>query len=78
MYSFSTAILKVKLGEKMTRKSWNGEGQYIELGQNVRCTNAHDEEVSCDQAIVFHGTSGVQIGWLASQGDMLADDWVEA
>lgn len=27
------------------------------------------------KALAFVGTSGVQIGWLASQADMLADDW---
>ena len=27
------------------------------------------------QALAFVGTSGVQMGWLASQADMLADDW---
>ena len=26
-------------------------------------------------AIAFNGTSGVQLGWLASQADMLAQDW---
>lgn len=24
----------------------------------------------------YVGTSGVQMGWLASQADMLAEDWV--
>ena len=28
-----------------------------------------------NQAFAFVGTSGVQIGWLASQADMLANDW---
>lgn len=28
-----------------------------------------------NQALAFVGTSGVQLGWLASQADMLADDW---
>ena len=27
------------------------------------------------KAIAFVGTSGVQIGWLASQSDMLSGDW---
>jgi len=27
------------------------------------------------QALAFCGTSGVQMSWLASQTDMLADDW---
>ena len=28
-----------------------------------------------NKAFAFVGTSGVQMGWLASQADMLADDW---
>lgn len=28
-----------------------------------------------NRAIAFVGTSGVQIGWLASQADMLSEDW---
>ena len=31
-----------------------------------------------NQAIAFVGTSGVQMGWLASQADMLAEDWMFA
>jgi hypothetical protein len=31
-----------------------------------------------NMAVAFVGTSGVQMGWLASQADMLADDWVFA
>ena len=28
-----------------------------------------------NNAIAFVGTSGTQLGWLASQADMLAEDW---
>lgn len=28
-----------------------------------------------NRAFAFVGSSGVQMGWLASQADMLADDW---
>ena len=28
-----------------------------------------------NKAIAFVGTSGVQLGWLASQSDMFAEDW---
>ena len=28
-----------------------------------------------NKVIAFVGTSGVQLGWLASQADMLAEDW---
>ena len=36
--------------------------------------NANHEAIG-NHAFAFVGTSGVQMGWLASQADMLADDW---
>ena len=36
--------------------------------------NAEHDAIG-NQALAFVGTSGVQMGWLASQADMLADDW---
>lgn len=49
-----------------------------------RYKTADNEIVNCEHdaignmAVVFVGTSGVQMGWLASQADMLAEDWVFA
>ena len=67
---------------KVARKGWNGKSQYIELASNISYVNAGKEIVNCEhndignKAIAFVGTSGVQMGWLASQADMLAEDWV--
>lgn len=36
--------------------------------------NAHHNNI-VNKALAFVGTSGVQLGWLASQADMLAEDW---
>lgn len=36
--------------------------------------NAEHDAIG-NRALAFVGTSGVQMGWLASQADMLADDW---
>lgn len=78
---FSLAIEAVKKGKRVARKGWNGKNQYIELAMNISYVNAAGEVVNCDHdaigstAIAFVGTSGVQLGWLASQADMLADDW---
>lgn len=36
------------------------------------------EQNDANMAVAFVGTSGVQMGWLASQADMLAEDWVFA
>lgn len=34
-----------------------------------------DHRAIGNKALAFVGTSGVQLGWLVSQADMLAEDW---
>ena len=82
LMDFGDALHMVKKwNKKIARKGWNGKNQYIELAQRVSYMNADGEEVNVDHealgnaALAFVGTSGVQLGWLASQADMLADDW---
>ena len=83
-FSFGEAIKYLKRGMKVARKGWNGKKQYIQLATGISYKTADGEIVNCEHdaignmAISFVGTSGVQIGWLASQADMLADDWVFA
>ena len=83
-FSFGEAIKYLKRGFKVARKGWNCKNQYIELATNIGYVNASGEEVNCEhaaignKAIAFVGTSGVQMGWLASQADMLAEDWMFA
>lgn len=80
--TFGLAIEAMKKGMKVARKGWNGKKQYIELASNISYVNASKKVVNCEhdaignKAIAFVGTSGVQMGWLASQADMLAEDWV--
>lgn len=79
---FGGAIKALKEGHKLQRKGWNGKGQYIELATNISYKNSEKEEINAEhkdignKAIAFVGTSGVQLGWLASQADMLAEDWI--
>ena len=78
---FGKAIEAVKAGKRVSRAGWNGKGQYIELSTCVSYKNATGEIINVNHqalgnnAIAFVGTSGVQLGWLASQADMLAEDW---
>ena len=76
-HGFEFAINRVKSGGKMKRWGWNGKDQYIELAKDIEWTNSSGEILRCEEAIAFHGTNGLQIGWLASQADMLAYDWME-
>ena len=79
--NFGKAIDLLKEGKKLRRKGWNGKNQYIELATNISYKNADGEIININhktmgnKAIAFIGTSGIQIGWLASQSDMLSDDW---
>lgn len=75
-FSFGEAIKQLKKGRKVARKGWNGKEQYIQLATGISYKTA-DGEIG-NMAISFVGTSGVQMGWLASQADMLAEDWAFA
>ena len=76
-------------GKRITRKGWNGEGQFVrfedvtawERGSGQIAVNDGNAPIR-SYCLVFHfknrhtGETGVQVGWLASQGDMKANDWV--
>ena len=74
-FGFGDAIRYLKRGLKVAR---------IQLATGISYKTPDGEIVNCEHdaignmAIAFVGTSGVQMGWLASQADMLADDWVFA
>lgn len=83
-FSFGDAIKYLKRGLKVKRVGWNGKNQFIQLATGISYKAADGTIVNCDhndignKAIAFIGTSGVQMGWLASQADMLAEDWMFA
>lgn len=72
-------------GKRITRKGWNGEGQFVRFETVAMMAepkpDANGMQLTSD-CLVFHfknrhtGETGVQVGWLASQGDMKANDWV--
>lgn len=81
-FSFGDAVKYMKRGLKVKRQGWNGKNQYVALATHIgfelpdnTYVNPNHIDIG-NKAIAFFGTSGVQIGWLASQADMLADDWV--
>ena len=80
-FDFGHAIKYMKRGMKVKRQGWNGKNQHIELAKNISYVTPDGGIQNCEHdaignmAIAFVGTSGVQMGWLASQADMLAEDW---
>ncbi len=79
--NFGLAIEAAKRGAQIARRGWNGKGQYVELASAISYVTPGGETVNAEheaignRAFAFVGSSGVQMGWLASQADMLADDW---
>lgn len=81
VFDFGRAIQELKQGKSVARMGWNGKNQYVELatcisykGNAGEIVNVHHNNIG-NKALAFIGTSGVQMGWLASQADMLAEDW---
>lgn len=89
--NFGQALEALKEGKKVAREGWNGKGMFLYLVNGSRphsedlrgeCAthilplcredavvkiNSHIDMKAADDSIV--------IGWLASQTDMLAEDW---
>ena len=88
--TFGQAIESLKFGKKVARKGWNGKGMFLWLkpGTMVKSEWCHDPELKAiadknGGEIEALGTicmktadNKILSGWLASQSDILAHDWV--
>lgn len=82
-FSFGVALDYIKEGKKVAREGWNGKGMFLFLADDIEFHTPADlscvEDVKGDltgQSIVLKTADDkFVVGWLASQTDMLADDW---
>jgi hypothetical protein len=81
---FSDALREIKCGRRMARAGWNGKGMFVFLvnGSNFKVNRApllgiypEGTEVSYHAHIDMRAAQGYIVPWLASQTDILADDW---
>ena len=87
MFDFGMALEALKRGKAIARKGWNGKGMFITLqngseveGNNMRNETAKKYYGDCKAKICPHidmkaADGSYVVGWLASQTDMLAEDW---
>ena len=77
--NFGHALELIKRGEKVARKGWNGKGMFlfIATGKEFESENFGDKlpEIINDVICMKTAQNTICIGWLASQTDMLAEDW---
>ena len=66
---FSAALKFLKEGYRVTREGWNGPGQNIEL-QRPGANSKMDLPYLYINTVMSH-----LVPWLASQTDLLAEDW---
>lgn len=79
-FAFGHAILLLKFGEKVARDGWNGKGMWLKLIESRKeggyDVNDHDmDEYELLQWIGMKTADNKFVPWLASQSDMLAEDW---
>ena len=76
--NFGKAIESLKDGKKVAREVWNGKGIFLEL-------QVPDKHSKMTHPYIYIDTTGLvtendhapkdRVPWLASQTDMLSDDW---
>ena len=75
---FGQALTELKNGNRVRRKGWNGDGIFLAL-------QVPDKNSKMTQPYIYIDTLGLKtnnpnapkgrVPWLASQTDMLAEDW---
>jgi hypothetical protein len=66
--NFGDAISALKEGKRVSRTGWNGKGMWLEL----QVPDAHSKMTL---PYVYLNYPRARVPWLASQTDMLAEDW---
>jgi len=83
--TFSTALGLLKTGHCVAREGWNGKGMFLFLVQGstfkvnrepLLSILGEGTEVNYHAHIDMKTADGQVVPWLASQTDLLAEDWV--
>lgn len=92
-HNFSEALDLIKSGHKMERAGWNGRGMFVVLqhgypdgipinANTAQATGLPEGTVCKFMPYLMMKTVGEEtalfVPWLASQADLLAEDWVKA
>ena len=85
--TFSEALVHIKNGVKMQRVGWNGKGMFVFLvpGSTFKVSRPpllgiypEGTEIQYHAHIDMKTADGQIVPWLASQTDVLAEDWQTA
>jgi hypothetical protein len=83
-FDFSIALAALKRGKRVAREGWNGKGMFLFLvpGSTFKVDRepllsimGAGTQVQYHAHIDMKTAQGYVVPWLASQADLLADDW---
>lgn len=83
--NFGQALELLKDGKQVAREGWNGKGMFLFLvpGSTFKANRApllgiypEGTEINYLPHIDMKTADGKVVPWLASQSDVLADDWI--
>jgi len=86
MAGFETVIVGLKQRKRFARAGWNGRNMFIFLvpGSTFEVNRepllsilGHGTQVDYRSHIDMRAANGEIVPWVASQSDLLEDDWVE-
>lgn len=80
---FGVALALMKAGEKMRRRGWNGKNMFVFMAvdfgfhtlADLSCVSHLEGELTLPALVLKTADDKFCVGWLASQTDMLAEDW---
>lgn len=82
--NFGQALDAIKAGKQVARTSWNGKGMFVFLvpGSVFKVNRPpllgiypEGTEITYQPHIDMKTANGTVVPWLASQSDLLGDDW---
>lgn len=85
MMNFGQALEALKAGHRLAREGWNGKGMFVFLvpGSNFKVNRppllgiySEGTEISYCPHIDMKTADGKVVPWLASQTDVMAEDWL--
>ena len=78
MMDFGEAIRAMREGKRVQRQGWNGKGMWLALYQPAaKFQKTGNFPYPTMPFIVMKTVDDQIVPWLASQTDMLAEDWME-
>lgn len=78
-FGFGFALEALKQGKRVRRIGWNGKDMFIFLASGddlTSCICSKDMPPCTDSICIKTADNKICVGWLASQNDMLAEDWI--